>query len=75
MDYINDILAKSLEENDTRPFWWYVKSQRQENCGVAPLKPNGQLHADGGKRAEILNKQFTSVFTSDEEDVHSETTL
>ena len=31
MDYINDILAKSLEEKDSRPFWRYVKSQRQEN--------------------------------------------
>ena len=74
-DYINDILAKSLEENDTRPFWRYVKSQHQENCWVAPLKSDGQLHPDGGKKAEILNKQFTSVFTSDEEDVNSETTL
>ena len=63
------------KENDTRPFWRYVKSQHQENCGVAPLKSDGQLHPDGGKKAEILNKQFTSVFTSDEEDVNSETTL
>ena len=69
MDYINDILAKSLEENDTRPFWQFVKSQRQENCVVGrPTAPNC-------KKAEILNKQFTSIFTSDEDDVHSETTL
>ena len=42
---------------------------------MAPLKSDGQLHPDGGKKAEILNKHFTSVFTSDEEDVNSETTL
>ena len=63
-DYINEILTENPEENDTRPFFWYVKSQCLENCGVAPFKFYGQLHPDGGKKAEIFNKkilQFSPV--------------
>ena len=75
MDYINNILVESLETNDNKPFWRYIKSQSQENCGVAPLKSNGLLHQDSTKKAEILNEQFTSVFTSDASDDYSNTYL
>ena len=74
-DYINNILVESLETKDNKPFWRYIKSQRQEICGVAPLKAEGQLHPDASKKAEILNQQFTSVFTSDDEDDFSGTVL
>ena len=66
---------KNLETKDNKPFWRYIKSQRQEICGVAPLKADGQLHPDASKKAEILNQQFTSVFTSDDEDDFSGTVL
>ena len=74
-DYINNILVESLETKDNNPFWRYIKSQRQEICGVAPLKADGQLHPDASKKAEILNQQFTSVFKSDDEDDFSGTVL
>ena len=75
LDYVNGILTESLASNDTKPFWRYIKSQRQENCGVAPLKENSQLYSDAQKKSEILNNQFTSVFTSDLHDKHSQTVL
>ena len=76
-NYINNILADSLKNKDTKPFWRYVKSQRQDNCGVAPLKSptSGELFSDSLSKAKILNKQFCSVFTSDQEDPYSDSTL
>ncbi len=32
-----------LNENNTKPFWKYVKSTRQENIEVAPLKKDDEL--------------------------------
>ena len=39
-----------------------IFSQRNDHDGVAALKEDGKLHTGGQKKAEILNKQFTSVF-------------
>ena len=44
----------------------YVKAKHQENTGVAPLKKDEILHSEAQDRAEILNKQFYSVFTKDD---------
>jgi len=46
--------------------WRYIKTQRQENTGVAPLKKNGTLVNGRKELAEILNHQFESVFTRDD---------
>ena len=55
-------------ENDESPakdkkFWRYVKYQRQEAQGVAPLKKEGKLVDDPVEKANILNNQFQSVFS------------
>ena len=73
--YVNDILQKGLEENNNKPFWTYVRSQKQDNLGVSPLKEGGQLHSDRNKKCEILAKQFKSVFTIDQDDPNKECTL
>ena len=61
------MLQDSLETKDSKPFWRYIKSQRQDNTGVAPLKRGGLLHPDSATKAHILNEQFSSVFTEDKE--------
>ena len=61
--HINTTIEKGLEENNTKPFWKYVKSRRQDNIGVAPLKEGPELHSDSTSKARILLKQFCSVFT------------
>ena len=48
---------------NTKPFWKYVKSRKQDNIGVAPLKEKGQLINNSKEKAQILIKQFSSVFT------------
>ena len=40
-----------------------MKSKKQDNIGVSPLKTNGSLHYDSATKAEILVNQFKSVFT------------
>lgn len=57
------------------PFWNYLKSQKEENIGVAPLKSQGQLHSDRATKCEILADQFKSVFTRDEDDPYQGTRL
>ena len=65
-EHINDILQTGLEKGDSGPFWRYIRSQRQDNTGIAPLKAGGKLHPDSTSKAEILNTQFKSVFTQED---------
>ena len=46
--YINRILDEGLKEDSTKPFWNYIRHQRTEDTGVAPLKQNGQVYSDPG---------------------------
>ena len=65
IDYINSILQAGLDEGNSKPFWCYIFSQRNDLGSVAALKEDGKLHTGRQKKAEILNKQFTSVFSVD----------
>ena len=42
-----------------------VKSLRCDQLGVSPLKEGSTLHSDPKLKADILNRQFTSVFTAE----------
>ena len=63
--YINKILIQGLEEDNNKPFWKFVKSRKQDNIGVAPLKEEGKIFTESKAKAEILNRQFKSVFTQE----------
>ena len=65
--YINNILSGGLENKSHKPFGRFIKSQRTESTGVAPLKEAGLIHSDPKKKASILAQQFRSVFTQDDE--------
>ena len=43
-------LSESLEQKNSKPLWRYIKSKR----------------SDSRRKAEILNNQFCSVFTSED---------
>ena len=36
--YITKSIEEGMRENNSKPFWRYVKTWRRENTGVAPLK-------------------------------------
>ena len=61
--YVNGILQNGLESGNNKPFWKYMKSQKQESFGISALKSNGNVITDSLSKAEILNSQFKSVFT------------
>jgi histone H3/H4 len=62
-DHINNIISEGVENNNSKPFWNYMKSKKQDNIGVAPLKRSGGLTNESKEKAEILSNQFKSVFT------------
>lgn len=64
-DYINNTLLEGLENNNSKPFWRFVKSRRQDNVGVAPLQSDGVVHTDSKDKAQIFNRQFQKVFTQE----------
>jgi len=64
--FVHNIVNTTLEDNNTRPFWKYVNAQRQDNFGIPSLKQDGQLHADSNIKANIMLKEFTSVFTKED---------
>ena len=63
VDFINTNILDGLQNNNTKPFWKYVKSKKQDNIGVSPLLEKGSLIVDSKAKAELLLKQFVSVFT------------
>jgi hypothetical protein len=45
---------EGLQNNNSKPFWKYVESRKQDNIGVSPLQNNGQLVNDSKGKAEVF---------------------
>ena len=64
--YVQDLVTPdpSDQSKGNKKFWTFFKHCKQDSTGVAPLiDENGKLENDAEGKAEILNKQFTSVFS------------
>ena len=61
--YMNGIMQNGLESGHNKPFWKYVKSQKQETFGISALISNGNMITYSLSKAEILNSQFKYVCT------------
>ena len=62
--YINSMIGESIHNGgNLKKVWSFIKSKKNDNSGVAPLKKNGIVHSDSQTKADILNTQFSSVFT------------
>ena len=67
-NYIRDIISPDLHQRPKR-FWSYISSRRCDNNGVAPLRnTDGLIYSDAKSKADILNNQFSSVFTQEPKD-------
>ena len=68
--YNNYISGMLEEDNSSNPkkFWSFIKSKRADSSGVAPLRRDGTLFSDSNTKANILNDQFTSVFSRETTD-------
>ena len=64
--YMEDVVSKDLKDKP-KMFWAYIKSRRQESTGVAPLKFKDRfIHSDSSSKVEILNDQFVSAYTRED---------
>ena len=53
-------------------FWQFVKLKRKDSCGIAPMRKDCILISDSLGKANVLNRQYSSVFTPiKEEDIPS----
>ena len=65
-EYMQDV-ASPEKGGGNRKFWSCVKNKKNDNTDVASLiAENGILHINSLKKADILNKQSSSVFNKDE---------
>ena len=64
--YVEGIITSKDDNSpaDDKRFWRFIKHQKQETQGVWPLKKDGKLVADPSEKANILNTQFQSVFST-----------
>ena len=64
--YVYDIVCSDPSRGSNKMLGALVKSKRCDQMGVLPLKEGGFLHTDPKTKANILNRQFTSVFSADD---------
>ena len=63
--YISDYLGEAIEEKPKR-FWSYIKQLNKEELGIADFEINGSIISDNKSKADLLNNQFSSVFTQED---------
>ena len=56
-EYLNGILQLGLEEGNSRLFWRYIRSEKQDNVGKTALSHKGKLVTNDIQKAEILIDQ------------------
>jgi hypothetical protein len=69
--YIENIIEVGDPDSEQPPskqkrFWSYIKSLKKDSCGVSPLKHNGKLYSEPNDKANILNRQYESMFTRED---------
>ena len=63
-EYVSGMVSEPGTHN--KKLYSYVKSQKSDSSGVSPLKREGVTYSDTSAKAEILNDQFSSVFTKED---------
>lgn len=58
------MVFEGMKNDNNKPPWRFVKSQQKGNIGVALLQNDEwKLAEDSKENAEVLTRQFQSVFT------------
>ena len=65
----NMIFDIDIQDTDSNRFnkqpkdlFSYMKSQKNENTGITPLRSEGALHSEPTKKANILNTVSISIY-------------
>ena len=67
--YTENLITETGEDyskNKNKKLWTFIKHRKTDSIDIAPLKENGLLKDTSTEKAEILNTQFSSVFTTDD---------
>ena len=64
-NYVSTMLNNDIKSSP-KCLWSFIKSKRCDSTGVAPLSKGGNSHSGSLEKANILNNQFTSVFTEED---------
>ena len=63
--YVESILTDEENPNGvSKKFWSYLKHKRSDECGIGALLDGNRLITDPSEKADLLNRQFHSVFTT-----------
>ena len=62
LDIGDDVTSENTKPSITKRFWQYIKAKRKDSSGIPILKSDGKEVTDSKQKAEILNKQYNSVF-------------
>jgi len=68
-NYLSDLFTPAEESTgwEKNKAWHnFLKNKKRESSGIGSLKEDGKLYTDDTKKADILNKQFFSVFNQDD---------
>ena len=63
LDIGDDAVSENTTPSITKRFWQYIKAHRKHSSGIPILKSDGNKITDPKQKADILNKQYNSVFT------------
>ena len=65
--YLENIIDYTTDEQDRHTkqtkFWSFIKQTRKDSSAIPPLRSQGEMYSEAQAKAEILNDQFSSVFT------------
>ena len=64
-DYTENLITENESQSGNKKVWTFIKHKKTDSIDIAPLKENNILKDTPKDKAEILNKQFSSVFTTD----------
>ena len=64
--YVKDVIGASVHSENTKPFWNFIKTKRQEVFGISSSNVAGHTISSAKDKAEPLNEQFCSIFTQED---------
>mgnify|MGYP003691806297 CR=1 FL=1 len=54
------------DDKTNKKLYTFIKNKKSDGSGVSPLRSDETLHSTPSEKADILNKQFSLVFTTED---------
>lgn len=58
-----------VEEESSKHLWKFMKSKKCDSIRIAPLVDQSETVTESEDKADLLNKQFCSMFTTDNKSI------